>query len=522
MIIVTMMTEKYVNLFHYFHKSFRRHNQQKIICYCINFTPSFKKEGVEFVRYDVEAEKETDYNPQGVYKVTHLKSYFLKSVVDSYRQNVLWIDCSKLITGSIDFIDLNKYDWVGIKRNTTKPTKIYFAGLFGFNANSKNLKRYKELCFEKKDDWFNDQRALNEIDKTNHLDLDYSKYVSGERDIYNPKYLIVRALAYEGMDKFEAADKYFYEILKEETSGKKNILAFMHKPGEDWCFLSGIKNIQKHSEHNITLNESSNNVQYFKKLNPDIIWSRGGIFLLKRFLKERPDLKGKIVHTVTHGGELLFDRIDKSIPWSSGTLGVITQNTDAKVIMEYELRKRSLDIPVYVIPNAIDTSSFQPVAGPEEFTVGFVGRNAESRESHIKGYRYFKTAVGILNVKNKEATNSPGKRLKHEQMPAFYNSVSCLVLPSLNEGCSNTTLEAQASGLPVITLKVGYHGEVGKDFEDIIFCTRSVHDIVEKIRFLKDNPAERKRIGGNARKFAEKHSSDKIAKEFDKMFNELQ
>ncbi|MFO7936885.1 MAG: hypothetical protein R6V06_04675, partial [Kiritimatiellia bacterium] len=69
--------------------------------------------------------------------------------------------------GSLDFIDLNKYDWVGIKRNTTKPTKVYFAGLFGFNAKSPNLKRYKELCFEKKDDWFNDQRALNEIDKTN-------------------------------------------------------------------------------------------------------------------------------------------------------------------------------------------------------------------------------------------------------------------------------------------------------------------------------------------------------------------
>ena len=516
-----MMTEKYVNLFHYFYKSFRKNNQHKIICYCVNFNPDLKMEGVEFIPFKGEFERETDLNPDGVLKVTHLKSHFLDEVAQKHKKNVLWIDCSKLILGSIDFIDLEKHDWVGIKRKTTKPNKVYFAGLFGFSKNSKNLKLYKELCTKDKDNWFNDQKALNELDKTNYQELEYDKYVSGEVNIYNPNYLIVRALAYKGLDKFQASEKYFKEMLEEPKPAKKNILAYMHNPGEDWCFLSGINNIKKYSKHNITIVDSVNNANYLKTLNPDIVWSRGGIYLMKFFMRVRPDLKGKIIHTLTHGNEMLTNRIYQTLPWANGTLAIVTQNLDGKVRMEFELMRKDYKVPVYFQPNAVDTDLFKVVEPPKEFVAGFVGRNANPKEADLKGWHLFYMASRLTKVKILEASNSAGKRIPYAGMHKFYNQLSCMVLPSFTEGCSNTVLEAQASGLPVITTKVGYHAEVGKDFEDIIFCTRSVHDIKEKIEWVRDNPQKAREIGLNARKFAERHHPQIIAKSFDNMFDEL-
>lgn len=525
-----MMTEKYLPMFKYFYKSFRKHNKNKIVCYCINFNPNLEMEGVNFIEYKGEFDKETDLNPDGVLKVTHLKSHFLEQVASFYNQHVLWIDCSKLIMGSIGFINLDRYDWVGIKRKTTKPNKIYFAGLIGFNKNSENLKRYKELCLRDKDNWFNDQKALNELDKTNYLELDYHEYVSGEDNIYNSNCLIVRALAYKGLDKFEASEKYFKEILGEEpeeikeennTKTGKNILAYMHNPGEDWCFLSGINNIKKYSKHNITIVESVNNANYLKSLNPDIVWSRGGIYLMRFFMKMRPDLKKRLIHTLTHGNEMLFNRITKSLPWTNGTLAVVAQNLDGKTRMEYELMRKDYKVPVYLQPNAVDTDLFKVAEPPKEFIAGFVGRNANPKEADLKGWNLFYMASRLAKVKIKEASNSVCKKIPYAGMHKFYNQLSCMVLPSFTEGCSNTVLEAQASGLPVITCKVGYHAEVGKDFEDIIFCTRSVHDIKEKIEWVRDNPDKAREIGLNARKFAERHHPEIIAKNFDNMFDEL-
>jgi glycosyltransferase involved in cell wall biosynthesis len=60
-----------------------------------------------------------------------------------------------------------------------------------------------------------------------------------------------------------------------------------------------------------------------------------------------------------------------------------------------------------------------------------------------------------------------------------------------------------ACGVPIITTRVGWHSENCTDKENIIFCNRSVPDIMNKIEFLRDNPSVLAQIGSNARKFAE-------------------
>lgn len=54
----------------------------------------------------------------------------------------------------------------------------------------------------------------------------------------------------------------------------------------------------------------------------------------------------------------------------------------------------------------------------------------------------------------------PGER---HDIPALLRSIDIFVLPSLNEGISNTLLEAQASGLPVIATRVGGNVELVAD-----------------------------------------------------------
>jgi glycosyltransferase involved in cell wall biosynthesis len=47
-----------------------------------------------------------------------------------------------------------------------------------------------------------------------------------------------------------------------------------------------------------------------------------------------------------------------------------------------------------------------------------------------------------------------------EDIPAVLQSFDVFVLPSLNEGISNTILEAMASGLPVVATRVGGNPEL--------------------------------------------------------------
>jgi glycosyltransferase involved in cell wall biosynthesis len=56
----------------------------------------------------------------------------------------------------------------------------------------------------------------------------------------------------------------------------------------------------------------------------------------------------------------------------------------------------------------------------------------------------------------------PGSR---DDIPQLMRGLDIFVLPSMNEGISNTILEAMASGLPVIATRVGGNGELVVDGE---------------------------------------------------------
>ena len=74
------------------------------------------------------------------------------------------------------------------------------------------------------------------------------------------------------------------------------------------------------------------------------------------------------------------------------------------------------------------------------------------------------------------------------------------VLPSINEGISNTILEAMATGLPVVASRVGgipdlvRHGESG-----LLVTPRDDEAIAASISLLLSNPRKAERMGARGR-----------------------
>ena len=179
----------------------------------------------------------------------------------------------------------------------------------------------------------------------------------------------------------------------------------------------------------------------------------------------------------------------------------------------------------FMIPNGVDLEIFKPMKKVEkQFTIGFAG-NILGNGLHYKGWLYYDQAMlRLLFETNMEIGHIEclfgHSQIEHSKMPLeFYSRLDCLVLPSLAEGCSNVTMEALACGIPVITTKVGYHGENLIDGENVLFIERDAIDIAEKVKRLMNDKILQKILSVNGRKFAERHHNIiEISKRYDEIF----
>jgi len=143
--------------------------------------------------------------------------------------------------------------------------------------------------------------------------------------------------------------------------------------------------------------------------------------------------------------------------------------------------------PVTQIYNGVDTTGFHPApsreetraalgVAPDEFVVGSVGRL-----DAIKNYPFLLQAFRDLGRTSRpaklvlvgegpdrarvEAALPTGATLlgEREDVAVLLRAFDLFVLPSLNEGISNTILEAMATGLPVLATRVGGNPELVED-----------------------------------------------------------
>ncbi len=198
-----------------------------------------------------------------------------------------------------------------------------------------------------------------------------------------------------------------------------------------------------------------------------------------------------------------------------------------------------------VIYNGIDTEEFFPAPekkNPEHFTIICV-----SRVTPRKGVRFLVQATKILtsryhNVRllvvgdgNERTSLEQLARgieiqdkvdfvgaISHEDVAPYYHKANVFVLPSLNEGMSNTILEALASGLPIVATDTGGTKELVNDgVNGLIVKMRNPDDIAAKIeKIILDHDLELS-MNLASRALAEKLSWSNVANAYTKTYTEI-
>ena len=217
---------------------------------------------------------------------------------------------------------------------------------------------------------------------------------------------------------------------------------------------------------------------------------------------------------------------------------IIWKNSKFVIINSGKLRELALQVSpqqnFYLIPNGINSKEFsvKDYEFHDKLRILSVGRLTER-----KGFTYLIEA--LRNIKEVSLTiigDGPlleklqhqgkglditfGGNVAHDQLIAIYRNNDVFVLPSLNEGMSNTVLEAMACGLPLILTDVGGSFELvnGNGF---IVPTRNSEAIKAKItEFLKDRNLINT-MGITSRQLAENMSWSKVAQDYFETFKRV-
>lgn len=183
-----------------------------------------------------------------------------------------------------------------------------------------------------------------------------------------------------------------------------------------------------------------------------------------------------------------------------------------------ELARETADIPIEVIPNGVAVEEFEPVYHDRDrLQVLCVSRLIER-----KGIRYLLEAVADLDVDvtivgegdREKALRSLTMELgigdqvtftgyvPHDEIYDYFEAADVFVLPSFNEGMSNTVLEAMAAGLPIVTTDTGGTAEL-LDGNGYVVRAGDSNSIAEALsRYVQDGEKLR-RHGRNSRTIAE-------------------
>jgi len=220
----------------------------------------------------------------------------------------------------------------------------------------------------------------------------------------------------------------------------------------------------------------------------------------------------------------------------SGASSVISNSQGLKELALKTNPKQKID----TIFNGIDVSEFKPAEKiSENFQIICVSRLTQRKGLHFLISAFAKIISEFPNVQLKivgegdaqeklefqtkelglkEKINFTG-RIEHEKLPSIYSQSSVFVLPSLNEGMSNTMLEALATGLPIIATNTGGTKELVEDgVNGFIVKMEDSDDIAEKIKLLISNPELQKRMSLASRKKSESLSWESVAKKYYKLY----
>jgi glycosyltransferase involved in cell wall biosynthesis len=179
---------------------------------------------------------------------------------------------------------------------------------------------------------------------------------------------------------------------------------------------------------------------------------------------------------------------------------------------------------VFHTPNGVDTTFFAPPAAPRAgsmLAVGWAGSLTNHGADHRGVHDVIAPAVEAAGDMRLAIAAREDRWRGLAEMREFYHSIDVYVCASRSEGTPNPCLEAAASGLPIVTTRVGNMPELIEDGVNGFFADRDVGSIAEKLRILRDDPDRRRRMGAAARASAEAWDWRRQARAYDAMFREV-
>jgi glycosyltransferase involved in cell wall biosynthesis len=107
-------------------------------------------------------------------------------------------------------------------------------------------------------------------------------------------------------------------------------------------------------------------------------------------------------------------------------------------------------------------------------------------------------------------------------LAALFSLANILVMTSDNEGTPLSIVQAQLSGVPVVSTNVGSISEILLDGVSGFLTNLDAKLIAEKIEFLVNNPKQRVEMGATGLSFAgEKFSPHRLVSDHDRLYREL-
>jgi glycosyltransferase involved in cell wall biosynthesis len=138
----------------------------------------------------------------------------------------------------------------------------------------------------------------------------------------------------------------------------------------------------------------------------------------------------------------------------------------------------------------------------KQLNIGFSG-NSQNHDWRKGVSEFIMPSTIKTNVNFVEANKTDQLLIPQEKMPEFYKRIDLYICASSSEGFSLSVLEACASGIPVISTKVGGCEDLIIDGYNGFLVEREIESIVEKINYFKENRNLIIEMGNNNRKIVE-------------------